>query len=129
MNQSLELVCAEAVSAHPAGPENGGPRRNSKSFSICRQTQEASLSSEARPASRVLKSRTPVVGLCLVLTSPLFANSGNLEDLSSKYENLLLFQSSDYESSAAAKPEFEDVLLPLFRRAVRNAVTSTNCST
>ncbi len=90
---------------------------------------DAGLPSGARPASRKLTSRKCVACLCLVLASPLFANSGNLEDLASKYENLLLFQSSDYESSAAAKPEFEDVLLPLFRRAVRNAVTSTNCST
>ena len=57
----------------------------------------------------------------MILAGPLFANPGNLEDLASKYEDLLLFQPSDYESSAAAKTEFEDVLLPTFRRAVRNA--------
>ena len=67
----------------------------------------------------MLKSRMCVACLCLVLAGPLFANSGNLEDLASKYENLLLLQSSDYESSAIAKAEFEDDLLPVFRRAMR----------
>ena len=121
VNQSFELVCAEAGSAHPAGRENVSLERNRATLPECRQIPDAGLLSGARPASRKLTSRKCVACLCLVLASPLFANSGNLEDLASKYENLLLFQSSDYESSTAAKAEFEDVLLPLFRRAVRNA--------
>ena len=86
-----------------------------------RQVLEASLPPQSRPACRRLKSRNPVAWLGLLLAGPLFADSGNLEDLAAKYENLLLLQSSDYEKSAAAKTEFEDYLLPLFRRAVRNA--------
>ena len=68
-----------------------------------------------------MRFRKSVACLYLVLAAPLFANSGNLDDLAAKYENLLLLQSSDYETSAIAKAEFEGVLLPKFRRAFRDA--------
>ncbi len=63
----------------------------------------------------------PVAWLCLALAGPLHANSGNVDGLIDKYESLLLFRSTDYESSDAAKAVFEDSLLTQFRRAVRDA--------
>ena len=57
--------------------------------------------------------------LCLVLTGPAYASPGNLDDLTEKYENLLLLQSSDYEDLPAAKAVFENHMLGRFRRAVR----------
>ena len=59
--------------------------------------------------------------LCLWLAGPLYANSGNQEELVAKYQGLLLFSPDDYQSSEAAKAAFEDSLLARFRRAVRSA--------
>ena len=75
----------------------------------------------ARTLGRGSRFFKPMVWLCLLLASPLYANSGNLDDLIEKYESLLLFKSADYESSDAAKAVFEDSLSTTFRRAVRDA--------
>ena len=77
--------------------------------------------SKAPLEGRTSRCSKSLIWLCLVLASPLCANSGNLEDLVAKYESLLLFESTDYESSDAAKAAFEDDLLARFRRAVRDA--------
>ena len=63
----------------------------------------------------------PLAWLCLALAGPLYANSGNLDDLIDKYESLLLVKSADYTNSDAAKAAFEDSLLTSFQRAVRDA--------
>lgn len=57
----------------------------------------------------------------MVLVGQLHASPGNLDDLITKYENLLLFQSSDYENVEVAEAVLEDNLLPSFRRAARFA--------
>ena len=77
--------------------------------------------SESRPESGAFKFRNYFVCLCLALACPLSANPGNITDLAKKYEDLLLFRPSDYETFEPARAEFEGVLLPKFRRAVRDA--------
>ncbi|MYC65129.1 MAG: hypothetical protein F4X12_02215 [Acidobacteriia bacterium] len=57
--------------------------------------------------------------LCVVLTGPLQASTGNTDDLIQKYENLLLLTSDDYEDLPAAKAAVEGHMLGRFRRAVR----------
>ena len=81
---------------------------------------ELSAVSAAGRAPRFFK---PVAWLCLALASPLHANTGNLDDLVDKYESLLLFRVTDYESSVAAKAVFEESLLTRFRRAYLDAVS------
>ena len=85
------------------------------------QGLERGEQSRARPAGRALRSCKILACLCLVMTSPLQANSGNLPDLIAKYEGLLLLHSSDYKISGEAKAGFEDSLSVRFRRAVRDA--------
>ena len=85
------------------------------------QIAEADRRSETRPTVHASRFRTFVAWLCLVLAGPLHANSGNLEDLVAKYESLLLFKSTDYASSDAAKAAFEDDLSIRFQRALRDA--------
>ncbi|MDE0627134.1 MAG: chondroitinase family polysaccharide lyase [Bryobacterales bacterium] len=86
-----------------------------------RQRPKVGEAPTARTLGRGSGFFKPMVWLCLLLASPLSANSGNLDDLIEKYESLLLFKSADYESSDAAKAVFEDSLSTRFRRAVRDA--------
>ena len=72
----------------------------------------------ARTLARGSGFFNPMLWLCLLLAGPLYANSGNLDDLIEKYESLLLFRSADYERSDAAKAVFEDSLSTRFQRAV-----------
>ena len=85
------------------------------------QVLEHGEQSQPRPAGPALRFCKALACLCLVLASPLLANSGNLPDLIAKYEGLLLLGSSDYENSDDAKAAFEDSLLARFQRAVRAA--------
>ena len=85
------------------------------------QVLEHGEQSQAGPAGQALRIFKALACLCLVLASPLQANSGNLLDLIAKYEGLLLLGSSDYENSDDAKAAFEDSLLARFQRAVRGA--------
>ena len=62
---------------------------------------------------------TALVCLCLVLAGPLAASSGTNDDLIQRFEDLLLFRSSDYEKVEVAEAILNDHLLSKFRRAVR----------
>ena len=105
----------------PSGPISRSAEHVEAKLPERRQLPEANESSVASTLGRAPKFFKPVAWLCLAVASPLAANSGNLEDLIDKYESLLLFRSTDYESSSAAKAVFEDSLLTRFRRAVREA--------
>ena len=63
--------------------------------------------------------RAALACLCLLLTGPLHASTGNTDELVQKYENLLLIGSDDYDDLPAAKAAFEGHMAGRFRRAVR----------
>ena len=86
-----------------------------------RQLPKALEATAARSLGRGSRFFRPMAWLCLALAGPLHASSGNLDDLIDKYESLLLFKSTDYTSSDAAKTAFEDSVLTSFQRAVRDA--------
>ena len=87
----------------------------------CRQMAEDDEVPGTRIPSHGSGFLKTMVWLCLALAGPLHANPGDLDDLIDKYESLLLFESTDYTSSDAAKAAYEDRLLPNFQRAVRSA--------
>ena len=57
---------------------------------------------------------------CLVSSGPLCGSSGNLDDLTRKYEDLLLLRASDYDTVGLADSTLQESLAAEFRRAVRH---------
>lgn len=64
--------------------------------------------------------------LCLVLVRPVCASTGNFDDLIANYENLLPLKSSDHLTVGVAATVFDSMLLPAFRKPVRNAGSFPN---
>ena len=119
--QSFRFLGVETTAVQATYPRSGKPGCNVAMRYERRKLRAAGQRSEARRERGTLKLRTSFACLCLALACPLFANTGDIEDLATKYEDFLLFQTSDYEISEPAATEFEGVLLPKFRRAVRDA--------
>ena len=103
MKQSSRFLGVETTAVHATCPHSGKPRRNAAMRHEGRQLPVAGQPSNAHRESGKLKLRTSFACLCLALACPLFANTGNIEDLATKYENFLLFQASDTKIRTCAK--------------------------
>lgn len=121
VNRFFQFRGRRAMRSDPTGPGGRIAEHVAAMLPERRQLPGVDELSAVSAAGRAPKFFKPVAWLCLALASPLHANTGNLDDLVDKYESLLLFRVTDYESSVAAKAVFEESLLTRFRRAYLDA--------
>ncbi len=115
--RSLDAECAAASAAGAARP-----RRETVTTGAGRHLPEFRPRHGKTLASRALKLGRSLACLVSFLMAPLVAEQGAALDLTAKYDNLLLLQSGDYDKSPTARAEFREILLPKFRKAMRDVV-------